>query len=543
MTSLFSIIVALAMAFSSLGSFTADLEKPVTLEAQINIDADQLAALIPAQEGDGGATLQTAKLAADIVNAISWRATADKDAMELALNAGEDELISLGAKENEDGGHTIASSLLGDNAISVSADFIKSMMSQMSSSMMSQFGGLAGQFGVTTEADGTTNMGATAGEGEGSVSTESGSGTTSIADMLGDVDMEQIKKDSTEYSTALMTEIMSKIGEPEAGEYTVDGLVFTARTPINLSLEELEEISLTHTKTFLEKDSMKNMLSKFGASDAASGLSSALESIKNMPEEKKYNSSFAIYTADEETSYFCADIARDANEKYDLKAERIHIGTGTVAGEKVTYVNFDMSGKALGEIGATFTEDGAGELQGSVVTDEEGKEPERADFSVTTDGAGNAGIIVDAIASGMPVRLVINTVKADEDNEAATAEVFLNGQENALATLVASKTLGGELTTKFSGEEITTQPVEKLMDTEDTTVSTQLSLSLFSKLMTAVNTLKQHLPEESAAMLGAMLSSYMQLGTPTTTVPESEPAEVTEEEPAEEAPAEAVPQE
>ncbi|WP_337236121.1 hypothetical protein, partial [Vibrio cholerae] len=75
----------------------------------------------------------------------------------------------------------------------------------------------------------------------------------------------------------------------ESGEFTVDGLAFTAKIPLNMTYGELMELILTCAKDLLGKESVKPLVEMFAKdSDPVAELDKALENLKNQPAEEKY---------------------------------------------------------------------------------------------------------------------------------------------------------------------------------------------------------------------------------------------------------------
>ena len=66
-----------------------------------------------------------------------------------------------------------------------------------------------------------------------------------------EVDKEQMQKDSAELTEKLTKAFEEKMGETENGEFTVDGLAFTSRTPVNMTYEEAAELLLTSVNASL----------------------------------------------------------------------------------------------------------------------------------------------------------------------------------------------------------------------------------------------------------------------------------------------------
>ena len=154
----------------------------------------------------------------DIVGALTLKGVADKDNAELDMLAGDDVMLSIGVKNAEDGGLIAASSLLGSQVISVSAETVQALQQQMQASMTEASAGMGG---------------------------------------LENLDKEQIAKDFAEIVEKAMKAFEEKKGETETGDFTVDDLKFTAKTPVNMTYTEFMELVLNSAKELLAKESLQ----------------------------------------------------------------------------------------------------------------------------------------------------------------------------------------------------------------------------------------------------------------------------------------------
>ena len=142
MNSILSIVMVIVMAFSSIGGVTAALKEPVSFDAKINVDADGILALAGTAATEE--TKQTITIVKDIVGALTLKGVADMDNAELDVLAGDDVMLSIGVKNAEDGGLIAASSLLGSQVISVSAETVQALQQQMQASMTEASAGMGG---------------------------------------------------------------------------------------------------------------------------------------------------------------------------------------------------------------------------------------------------------------------------------------------------------------------------------------------------------------------------------------------------------------
>ena len=127
MNQIFSVILVIVMAFSSMAGVTAGIEGAVSFDAKISMDTEAVLNLAAASGTDvPEEAKQGYKVAGDILNALTLKGTATKDTAELALLAGEDVALSIGMKADEKG-TTVASNLLSTDVIFVSAELIEQM--------------------------------------------------------------------------------------------------------------------------------------------------------------------------------------------------------------------------------------------------------------------------------------------------------------------------------------------------------------------------------------------------------------------------------
>ena len=91
-------------------------------------------------------------------------------------------------------------------------------------------------------------------------------------------------------------------------------------------------------------------------------------------------------------------------------------------------------------------------------------------------------------------------------------DVYFGSTEKALLTITGSVGKGGEAVTVYEGESITVIPIEKLADTQDTTASAQLGMSLMANMLKSVSVLTKNLPEDTAAWVNAQMKALMNPG-------------------------------
>ena len=465
MTSFFTLILVIVMAFSSIGGMTANLEDTVSFDAKIGVDAETVMALSGGTPDEEAKT--TAKGIGDILDILTLKGTADKESTELALFNGEEVLLSLGVK-NKENGAVFASTLLGSNTISVTKALIEQMQQQMLASM--------------------------------SQSTSGVSMPTMISQMQS-LDKEQIAKDTEELCERLKAEVEAKYGETEDGEFTVDGLTFVKKTPVNLTYEELTEMLLGAAKELLAKESFQPIIQAAGqGTDINAKIDEALAKLKEQPEEEKPEIRIDIYTDADGCEYTVCDAATKGNAEGTVKAENLHAAGGTVEGKErilITANQFNF------ELTAEKAEDGAAEVQVKLTG-------EGIDASVVSRTAADksSDVTCEMQVQGMPVKShTVTTVDGERVNY--EAEIYMNGGEKPLFSVTGSAGKGGEPVSVYEGEEITEIPFEQLMSTTDTTVANQVQITMMASFMKVITTVAKSLPEDSAAWLNKMIAGML----------------------------------
>ena len=473
MASMFSLILVIVMAFSSFGGVGAQMEGPVSFDAKVSVNAEALQAVV------GGNDAATLKVAEDILNALTLKGVADKEAVELDLFAGQDVLLSLGVKNAEEGS-TFASSLLGNNVVFTSKELIEQMKEQMMAS--------AAQ------------------------SSASSPDMQALMEAVQNLDEEQMQKDCAELEEKLTKAFNEKKGETETGEFTVDEMTFTGKTPVNMNYTEIMELLLNSTKELLSKESFQPIIKAFGEQlDINAEIDKSLEKLQNMAEEEKPVTQIVLYTDADGCEYCTVDMVRTiaATEETPAKEEKVYVGFGTVDSLNRTHVTASAD-KMNMDIYAVKSEDGSADVK-TVVTQEDVS----AEATGTRDAAGNFNFEEKVSAKGVDVRIVMKTEGAGTDRTNFAMDIFYGDAEKALASITGSAGKGGEKVSVFEGEGVTVIPMEKLMDSSDTTASSQLQVALMGGIMKGITTLTKNLPEDTASWLTSQIGAMMNPGSGT----------------------------
>ena len=471
--SILSLVMALVMAISCI-SLAAAEEGPVSFEAKISADIPGFMALSGVQqESIPEETVQTLNAVDAILNAITLKGTAGKEAAELGLYAGDDLMLSIGAAYKEEG-VTIASSLLGNQVFFLSAEMIQQLQQQMAAS-----------------------------------------GSAGSLNELQNIDAEQLGKDVAEVAKKLGTALGEKAGEPEQGEFTVDGQTFTVKTPINITYAEASELSLNSVKELLGKDSMKALLKVFSQKgDPIEEIDKTIEKIKNQPVEEQPELSAAVYTDDKENHYAVVEMTRKiaATETEPEKETKIYYGEGLVDGTGKLLLTMTGNNNNA-ELNVIITE-GNTSLQGKV-TDGNGLQ---INFDLNADAAGNTAMNLAVKDKDVNLKADAKVEIAEEGQKNFAVELFANDSEKPLMTVTGKTVKGGEVVSTFEGEDITVIPFETLMNSDNAATLGQISLTATANLLKAVTVLAKNLPEEAAAWLNAQVKQMMTQGMPGTTV-------------------------
>ena len=474
MSQIFSIILAIAVAFSGMAGLTANVEETVSFEAGISVGADALLAM----SGASGAqvteeTQQTMKVVSDILGAMTLKGVATKDAAELDLLAGADTVLSIGVKNGENG-TTIASSLLGDDVIFASAELIEQYRQEMTNAMASQGTGV--------------DMGA--------------------LETMQDVDKEQIAKDVEEIGEKLTQAIEARKGETEAGEFAVDEMTFTGRTPVNMTYEEFFELLLNATKELTARESVKPLVQMSGK-DITAEIDKAIEELKNQEDQPEF--SLTAYTDADNCTYYVCDIKK-APAAEGAQEETIRAAFGEVDSLCRCRVNMDTNGQKA-EIISTGTKEGTLDMK-AVIADANNSTD--AEITMKQDEAGNLDLVADIKSPTVAGKIVVKSEAAEDGRSNFSLALYMGDAEQAMITLTGSAGKGGEMASVFEGEALNVIPFEKLTDESDQTTASQLQMKLLVGLMKGMTVISKNVPADTAEWINTKIKQMMSPGSTTT---------------------------
>ena len=466
MKKMLSLLLVIVMTLSCAGGLAAETEGPVSFDAKVSLNTD---VLVKAIAGDNAVPEDTAtalKAISDILDVLSLKGVVNNNTFEMGLFAGEDAVVTLGVKTAEEG-ITLVSSMINGIAINVS----KEMMEQM----------------TTVSAQNASNIDMQA-----------------AMEDLKNLDKEQIKKDCDELEETLKKAFEAKKGETETGEFVVDEMTFTGKTPVNMTYTELMELLLTNVKDLLAKESFQPIIKAFGQQmDLNAEIDKALEKLQNQAEDEKPEMKITLYTDADQCEYAVIEMIKTttATEGTPAKEEKAYVGFGTVDKLEKVHVNA-LTDKMNMDITATTKEDGSSDVKTVVIAENASSET-----TATTDAAGNMDMVSIIKTNDANIKIHMTVAAAEEDRKNFAMDVFYGDEAQALLSITGTAGKGGESFSAFEGDGITVIPVEKLSDTTDTSALTQLQTALMTGIMSCFSTLTKNLPAESAAWLAQQFMS------------------------------------
>ncbi len=508
MSSIVSILLALALAFTSMGGLTANIEDTVSFDAKVTLDADAIMALSGQATAEGlpesvqkqmEEQKQTIRVVADIISSLTLRGVASKDTAEAVILAGDSVALSLGMKK-DDTGVTVASSLLPSDVIFISNEIIQMMQKQMEQ-----------------QAQQLAETAAAAGEGQIPMAGDVQSAASSldpqaIAGILEKLDKEQVAKDIEETVKKLIEGIEAKKGETETGEFTVDEMTFVSKTPVNMTYPEFAEFLLTGVKELAAKESLKPLVEASGK-DIGAEIDKAIEELKKQPESDHPETfELAVYTDADNCTYNVSEMTKESA----AGKEELHIAYGEIEGQGRMKV-IRNQGEEKMTITTAGTKEGAFDLTANIES-----KTSTGVIRAGKDEAGNLNITCDINDGKQNAKIIVSTEKAEGDRTNYRLAVCFGSDEKPLLSFNGSFGKGGDLVSVFEGEKITATPAEKLMDSESKE-NTLLGTTMIAGILKTVMVVTKNVPEETANWINTKIKEAISPNTKTTEVPQEQP--------------------
>ncbi len=480
MTGFLSLFMSLMMAFSMISGALPASEEPAYFELTIATDQDALQEAVvqlgaAGAEQDPSALQETIEAVSGLVNSVSISGVADSKNAELVVRASNEPVVSLSLQKRE-GETVLASTLLPGIVLTMGDEFAKAQLEQLAT--------------VQTTDDQQMDL-------------------NTFMEALSKVDTTVLLNDVNAASQKIAAALEGKMNPEnvQTGEFEVNGYLFSAMLPLDLTYEETAELLLTFVKDVVSSEGIKPIMELFPDSDIPAGLDKAIEDVKANP---PYTLDVAMYTNEAGDSYMTATL-KDKGEDESAKNPDVLLGFGTVDG--LSRLNVDVSDQTdTLSVAADFAQDGTANGTFTVISEGD---------SVRLDGTftvanGSSHLEMNMTASGISLFITEDETTDEEGNKLDQAQVFLAGAEKAFLTFTAASGKGGEFVGSFEGE---TFSVEEAMKEENAeTANQKISMTFMTGLMTSMNKLVQNLPEKA----GTLLMSLMGGGTtaPTTTTTE-----------------------
>ncbi|MBR1586255.1 MAG: hypothetical protein IJ662_11985 [Clostridia bacterium] len=192
MTRILAILMAAVMALSCVGTL-AETEKATATYTLNDELFDSLAGMLLG--GDDEGTQELLGHVKALINNLGLYAAEDDNNGVFQLTLAGQPVLSCAVSRTEDGGLVAVSDLFPSYALTVSGETLNQLMSMLNDEAMQEM-------------------------------------------------VEKVITAIVPRLEAYMTAVMSKVGEPEVGEFAIDGATFTLRVPIEITAQELAELTL-----------------------------------------------------------------------------------------------------------------------------------------------------------------------------------------------------------------------------------------------------------------------------------------------------------
>lgn len=211
--------------------------------------------------------------------------------------------------------------------------------------------------------------------------------------LFGDMDFASVGAVAVLAYTKLTAAFQEKLGEPETGSFTVGGVEFTQKTPLNCTTKEAAEIVLTALKDILSNKIVASVLSASGQDFNPEKVDEALENLKNQDEAELPVLSVALYGGEEGNTAFDLLLEKDARSMSvcSVTSGQVTNVTVSVPDQLNLSVVVDEESKQY-DLNAVFTmPQGAVNLNGSLKVQDDVKDLK---ISITVPSAGETPVSV-----------------------------------------------------------------------------------------------------------------------------------------------------
>ena len=431
MKKMLALLLALLLATSCVTALAElpNLENGVTVAAAMNFDSDAVMALA-AQAGEdfGDFPAEAMNAAFGIINNLGVKAAVKGTDAQIDLLLKDASVLTLNLGVNESG-IVVTCDAIPNYAFTISAETIQQLLAQIAESMPK------GLDGIDPEALGEA-----------------------IGNRLG----------------ALIQEVLSKAGETETGSFSVDGMDFNARIPLNITTKELALLTMNFVKDTLNDPAFAPILSMVGDQLDLGDLDEAIQQLEGMDE--------AQMPVTEAFVYGQLDEAGNANGIY-------------------VAIDISQDGETIATRGGMVNN----HILGSVKVLDQGAF--KLDAEIKDNGA-NVAVTVEA--QGMTALLNLNVAARADGGADMRGDLSLNGSA-PLFTGYLSVVPGAEITAPASTEGKVCIALEGLMN-NDSEATQNAMTALQSAAIVIMGKAMQVMPDEFNVIMTMVNGGQAQMG-------------------------------
>ncbi len=468
MNSIVSIVAALMMLFNACGVLTDSLEAPVSFTVSAQMDAvasEKAVSLIPGSQSVP-ALSQGISVAADVLNTLAVRGTADSSGAQLELGTQDTPVITLDFRKDGEG-IKATSSLLGGSLITMNPETANELTVSMAGDSLAQL--------------------------------------SAMQSAMKALDQQKALDECHQAADRAVAKNAEKAGPYESGDYFLEEeFSFTKKAVLDISYQELMGILLDEAESVLSSGEYAKVFAAMGEyANPLPRIQSLKEELANLDPSLVYETAAALYENEEGERMVVADLHRAADPDQGLPdANDVHLYFGTEFRNARLGITVTRNEDAPSQVSLSFAEDGAMTLISSL----QAGESRSVFINAVRDGQGCTSAVFGVWMGETFIR-VLADMKADEtDTHTVDLQLLIDGADGeTLYPLKASAawTPGSELAPIAAAEGAETVAMEALMGSEEEaqTAQSALQTSLMIGASSALFKLLQVLPEGTAAFL------------------------------------------
>ena len=411
-----SMLLALCMACMLVPAFAEEAQSaaPITVEIALDVNGDALTSLM------GGAQNDSVTAVAKLLSSLSARMTQAGANTEIVLSLQDQPVLSFAMIQDEKGVQ-ILSDLFPSYVVTFGAEDIQQALS-------GQANGLAD---------------------------------------LQNLDLSSALEAAAPVLTEFTAGLEDKIGAPEAAEYEYEGTVFTTRTPVNITVKEVNLLVLKLAKAITEDAKVAEYLSKIPGLQIT-GIDEAIERISSADEASLGEAVMGLYSNEAGNMLF------DAEVKLNDQTEKVIFAS--IAPQAIV----DITSSNQGSLHMTVNQE---------------TQEIRADFKTVSNGQN----------------VSLELYGAPGEAGRYDAEVTISINDVKLLGVGLGVSHDGTLTADFSTEGKTAVNALSLNSTEDSEEKNGLLAEVMSTgLMGLLQKVSTAMPEEAAALMSLFMTPSAQ---------------------------------